>query len=360
MVQLPYKSYAATPSKKRNIVIYSVIGLLVVVICLGLYSCSKKGDAPTVPSSPTLSTSTTPAAATPAAPATGTAAAAPVTPAVATALTASTTPGTTPMPLPSASIGPDVKTAAQATTLIAQANADIAQNKVIKARDTLNEVLNMPLSAADQATVKASLGRLSEAWLFGPAVLEGDTLCANYTVKKGDTFIGIGKSHKVDPEILQKLNNVNPKSLQVGQKFKVINGPFRCVVSRSNYTLDLYLQNTFVRSFKVGLGKPGRETPAGTWEVTFDKSIKPKWTDPDTKKTYFGTDPDYPLGTRWIGLKGIAGAAVGRTGFALHGTNKPDELGTNISRGCIRLANPDIELLFSLLAPISSQVTVVD
>jgi lipoprotein-anchoring transpeptidase ErfK/SrfK len=357
MVQFPYKSYTTSPGKKRSLIIYSLAGVLLIVVCLTAYSCTKKkGDAEV--SNPVAATPTTPATTTaPAAPGAALAAATGAT--TASIPAPSTTVGTagSPMPVP----GPDVKTSAQATALITEANADIAQNKIIKARDSLNLALNMPLSAADQAAVKGTMGRLAESWLFGPTVLEGDTMCATYAIKSGDKFITIAKSHKTDYPVLMTINKIDkPASLRVGQNIKVINGPFRCVVNRTNYTLDLYVQNTFVRSFKVGLGKPGRETPAGTWEVTSDKSIKPKWTDPDTKKTYYGTDPDYPLGTRWIGLKGVDGAAKGRTGFALHGTNKPDELGTNISRGCIRLANPDIELLYSMLAPISTQVVVTD
>ena len=348
MVQFPYKMQNVNPGQKRTIIIYSVVGLLLVAVCFTVYSCTKKPA-----TSP--ATATTPAATAPAAPVVSSTAAAPAASTVsAPAAIVSTAP-------PVVSAAGDAKTSPQAAALIAEANASLAQNKVIKARDTFAQALNLPLSAADMATVKASMARLADIWLLSPTVLPDDTLCSSYTVKSGDKFINIGKNHKTDSEILQKINNIsNAKSLRAGQNIKVVNGPFRAVVSRSSYTLDLYLQNTFVKSFKVGLGKAGRDTPTGLWEVTNDKQIKPRWTDPDTKRTYLGTDPDYPLGTRWIGLKGIDGLAKGRTGFALHGTNKPEELGTNSSRGCIRLANPDIELLFSLLAPVSSQVSVVE
>jgi lipoprotein-anchoring transpeptidase ErfK/SrfK len=357
MVQFPYKAASANAGKKRTVIVYSLCALLLLVVCVTVYSCTKKGGteqtaASTTPSQPSPSA--------PAAPVTSLApATSPQAPVVGSTATVAATPAAA-MPVV-ATPANDVKTSAEATALIAEANASIAQNKIIKARDTLKLVLSMPLSAADAATVKGTMSRLSDSWLFGPTVLTEDTLCSNYTVKSGDKFINIARNHKTDYEVLLKINNIaKPSLLRAGQNIKVINGPFRAVVSRSTYTLDLYLQNTYVRSFRVGLGQPGRETPTGLWEVTSDKSIKPKWTDPDTKKTYYGTDPDYPLGTRWIGLKGIDGLAKGRTGFALHGTNKPEELGTNISRGCIRLANPDVELLYSLMAPVSTQVSVVD
>ena len=80
--------------------------------------------------------------------------------------------------------------------------------------------------------------------------------------------------------------------------------------------LDLYLQNTYVKSFRVGLGKTGKDTPTGLWQVKSDgKLISPTWTDPDTGKTYKANDPDYPLGSRWIALKGVEGDGGGQDGF---------------------------------------------
>ena len=123
--------------------------------------------------------------------------------------------------------------------------------------------------------------------------------------------------------------------------------------------MDLYLQDTFVRSFVVGLGKPGRETPTGRWRVK-GKLLSPTWTDPDTGKTYEAEDPDYPLGSRWIGLEGLEGDAIGITGIAFHGTKDPNLIGTAGSKGCIRLHNGDAILMYNLLMPGLSQVKIVE
>jgi len=103
------------------------------------------------------------------------------------------------------------------------------------------------------------------------------------------------------------------------------------------------------------------ETPTGLWSVKpAGKLITPTWTDPITGKTYEAEDPDYPLGSRWIGLKGVKGEAKGRTGFAIHGTKVPKEIGTTSSQGCIRLHNGDAILLYNLLVPSYSQVEIVE
>jgi lipoprotein-anchoring transpeptidase ErfK/SrfK len=75
---------------------------------------------------------------------------------------------------------------------------------------------------------------------------------------------------------------------------------------------------------------------------------------------YYPEDSDYPLGSRWIGLEGIKGNAKGRTGFGIHGTIEPEQIGTTGSRGCIRMHNGEVILLYNLLVPGVSTVEVVE
>ena len=238
---------------------------------------------------------------------------------------------------------------------------DAEPPRIIAARNRLNEVLSMPMSRQQLAFVKKQLSKLSEQWLFSRTVFPEDTLCGSYKVKLADQFIKLGKRFKVPYEILMRINKISDaKALRAGDTIKVINGPFHCKIYRSAFTMDLYLQDTFIRSFSVGLGKPGTETPTGCWAVKPNgKLISPTWTDPTTGKTYEAENPNYPLGARWIGLEGIKGAAKDRTGFAIHGTKKTDEIGTAGSQGCIRLYNDDVILLYDLLMPGVSQDIVV-
>lgn len=252
----------------------------------------------------------------------------------------------------------------KAAELIEEANALIGAKppRIIEARDRLNELLAMPMSTEQRHSVKQQLSQLAGRWLFSRRIYPADELCGSYTVKPGDLLSTIGKKFNVPYQIIAKINRIRrPESLQAGETIKVIKGPFHARVYRSAFTLDLYLQDTFVRSFPVGLGKEGMETPTGLWRVKVDgKLISPTWTDPITGKTYKAGDPDYPLGSRWIGLEGVAGEARNRTGFAIHGTKDPNEIGTANSQGCIRLHNGDAKLFYDILMPGLSQVEVVD
>ena len=232
--------------------------------------------------------------------------------------------------------------------------------KIIKARDILNESLPLCDNHQQESFVKSELSKLSEQWLFSKIFFPEDHFCESYKVQPGELLSTIGNKFKVPWEILLEINNLGrPESLKAGQVIKIINGPFHARVNRETFTMDIYLQNSFIRSFNVGLGKPGMETPTGLWLVKVGgKMIRPPWTDPITNRAYEPDDPDYPLGSRWIALKGIEGNAVGRDGFAIHGTKEPNEIGTANSQGCIRLHNGDVITVYNLLIAGHSRVTV--
>jgi LysM repeat protein len=256
------------------------------------------------------------------------------------------------------------KNSPQVAELITEAMTyiDAKPARIIDARERLNETLPMPMSEQQRAFIKKQLSELADKWLFSRTIFPQDKLTSSYKVKPGDVLAGISKQFKVPHEILMEINKMSrPEALQAGDTLKVINGPFHVRVYRSAFTMDLYLQNTFVRSFPVGLGKAGMETPTGFWIVKKDgKMIAPTWTDPVSGKTYESEAPDYPLGSRWIGLEGIEGEAVGRTGFAIHGTKDPNGIGIADSQGCIRLHNGDAILVYNLLEPGESRVEVVE
>jgi len=257
---------------------------------------------------------------------------------------------------------PETESDPKVAELIAEAMllVNTRPDSVIEARNRLNVILPMCKSQQQRATVKEQLSKLADKWLFSRTVLAGDALCETYRVKRGEQLIRIGEQFKVPYEILMQINNIQrPEALRAGQTIKVINGPFHAKIYRSSFTMDLYLRNTFVRSFPVGLGMPNRQTPNGTWRVKpAGKLVSPPWTNPDTQQVYHPSHPDYPLGSRWIELQGIEGDAAGQTGFGIHGTKDPETVGTAGSRGCIRLHNGDAILIYNLLVPIHSTVTV--
>ena len=69
-----------------------------------------------------------------------------------------------------------------------------------------------------------------------------------------------------------------------------------------------------------------------------------------------------PYGTGQVSVAGFSdvlqsfGGGVGQ--IALHGTNRPELLGQNVSNGCVRMANESIDQVMAL-APLGTPVTIV-
>ena len=90
----------------------------------------------------------------------------------------------------------------------------------------------------------------------------------------------------------------------------------------------------------VAHGKPGHRTPSGKYQITA-MLVKPSWTHPRTGEYKAPGAADNPIGTRWIQFAPHLG---------IHGTNRPDSIGTRASLGCVRMKTEDNEFLFRLVS----------
>ena len=138
-------------------------------------------------------------------------------------------------------------------------------------------------------------------------------------------------------------DNIGKNRIRAGRAIKIIKGPFRAVVGKSTFSIDVYLGQTFVTHFRVGLGADG-STPTGEWKVG-TKLVNPTYYPPRGGVVMSADNPQNPLGERWIGLIGTGGEAVGQSRYGIHGTIEPESIGQNISMGCIRMFNEDVERL---------------
>lgn len=266
-------------------------------------------------------------------------------------------------PAPAGAMPAMTNTPPEAVALVTQAMADDKAGKIVLARDKYNSALAMPLAKQDSDAVKDRLTALSQKWFFTPQFFSDDTMTEAYKVSPGDKLELIGKSYKIPSDLIMRINGIkNPRSLQAGKTLKIPKGPFHLKVYRSSFTLEVWQNNkVFVKRYRVGLGAEGKDTPTGTFRVKSNgKLIQPPWPNPETGKIVHPDDPLYPLGTRWIGLDGIDGAAKGRTGFGIHGTKEPESIGKRSSQGCIRLYNGEVQELYDLMTQGVSEVVVMD
>jgi len=162
--------------------------------------------------------------------------------------------------------------------------------------------------------------------------------------------------------LILKINGRQPDEasrLRAGETLKMIYGPFHAVVDKSDFTMDIFLhrpglERIFIARMPVGLGKHNT-TPAGLWRIKLGgKMEKQDWYPPPSSdingRIPYG-HPDYAFGEKglWMSLEGFDEDTEGLTGYGIHSTNKPESIGTMSSLGCSRLADEDIEFLYTVL-----------
>ncbi len=242
-----------------------------------------------------------------------------------------------------------------------------AQNNLVAARESYSRALMSPeTGSSDQAMLRSKLGTINEDLVFSPKVLPGDTLVETYTVVSGDSLEKIRRKRDLatDWRLIARVNRMSdPNNIRLGQKLKLVRGPFNAVVHKSDHRLDLFSGSpddqgswVFVRSFDVGLGADSG-TPLGNFVIK-NKMENPDWKNPKTGEYFKASDPMNPIGEYWMGWEGLGDSKV-HTGFGLHGTIDPSSIGQSKSMGCVRMANDDVKLMYELLVERISTVRVV-
>lgn len=99
----------------------------------------------------------------------------------------------------------------------------------------------------------------------------------------------------------------------------------------------IYEKNSDYLVFPVAIGDKQTSTKEGVFKIT-GKSVNPKWYIDNKIYPPYLENKENALGIRWIGLSWI--------GYGIHGTNDPFSIGKDVSSGCVRLQNEDVEILY--------------
>jgi len=180
--------------------------------------------------------------------------------------------------------------------------------------------------------------------LFSPAITPKSI---TYEIRPGDTLNKIARRYKTTVELIMKSNNIGDSLIIPGRKIKVWNSPFSVLVDKSQNILMLKSDEEIVKTYIVSTGK-NNCTPAGTFKVV-NKLANPTWfkagavVPPESQENV--------LGTRWMGFD--------LAGYGIHGTTEPQDLGKQVTQGCVRLKNSDVEELYDII-PAGTEVTIIE
>ena len=159
------------------------------------------------------------------------------------------------------------------------------------------------------------------------------------------------------PLLIQKLNpNVNWTNISAGTILQIpdVNYPEPTgkaafvAIHLSEKFLEAFDENTnLLAHFPCSIAAKVEKRPVGELHVavvapnpnyTFDPALFPEAS--ETQKLVIPPGPNNPVGVAWIGLD--------KTGYGIHGSPAPEQIGRTESHGCFRLANWDAEYLLKL------------
>ena len=177
---------------------------------------------------------------------------------------------------------------------------------------------------------------------------EPDAHSSLHEVKAGDTLTSLSKKYHVTVDLVRRINQIHGDKLVLGAKLKIPTYKLSVVVDKSQNTLILKGDEEVLKTYTVATGV-NNSTPVGVFKIT-DKLVHPTWYRPDGKVIPYGNPANF-LGTRWMGLT--------KKGYGIHGTFEPEKLGQQITDGCVRMKNEEVEELYGFLTP-GTEVTIVD
>jgi len=219
-----------------------------------------------------------------------------------------------------------------------------ARQDLAKAHQAYQTILTKFPDSSLAAQTQERLGRVNIALLFSPIVTDLDSL---HVVQPGESLGKIASASGTTVELLKKANGLKSDTIRPQQKLKVPTGRFSVSVDKSQNQLLLTENNQFIKSYPVGTGQDN-STPEGTFKIV-NKVPNPVWykqgavVPPDSKENI--------LGTRWMGFD--------KTGYGIHGSIDPSPINEQLTAGCIRMTNSDVEELFAIV-PIGTEVNIVN
>jgi len=231
-----------------------------------------------------------------------------------------------------------------ATQIYNEANALESQGELLAAKSSLQKLIEDFPNFKHIAEAQRKLEDLNLRIIFSSLQTPQTKV---YEVKPGDSLEKISKAFNTTVELIKKSNNLSSNSIRPGQKLRIWTEKFSIFVDKSQNILISRSGDEIIKTYRVSTGK-NNCTPVGNFKIT-SKLPNPVWF--KAGAVVPPESPDNVLGSRWLGLD--------VPGYGIHGTIEPNTLGQQITEGCVRMSNQDVEELYSLV-PMGTEVTIVD
>jgi len=232
----------------------------------------------------------------------------------------------------------------EARQLYTKAQAFEKDGEMLKAKKLYQKIISDYPEYSDIEAVQKDLESLNMKIIFSN-VQTPDTII--HEVVSGDTLGKLAKKYGTTVDLIKISNNLKSDIIRVGQRLRIWTGKFNLLVDKSQNILMLRKGNEIIKVYKVSTGK-NNSTPTGEFKITV-KLVDPVWFNRGVIVP--PESPQNVLGSRWLGFN--------IPGYGIHGTVEPETIGQQVTAGCVRMRNKDVEELYSII-PLGTKVTIVD
>ncbi|MFA5085129.1 MAG: L,D-transpeptidase family protein [Candidatus Omnitrophota bacterium] len=216
---------------------------------------------------------------------------------------------------------------------------------LLSAKDAYRQIVEKFPGSDNIQKAQEELENINIRILFSP-IPTADSV--SYEIQKGDALAKIAKKFSNTQDMILKANNLkNPEIVPLGRKIKVHNEKFSIMVDKSQNTLTLKSGEKIVKTYRVSTGL-NNSTPVGNFKI-INKIVDPPWY---TAGSVIPADsPKNILGSRWMGISAQS--------YGIHGTTEPQSIGRQVTLGCVRMKNAEVEELYNIV-PEGTDVIIVD
>ncbi len=217
-------------------------------------------------------------------------------------------------------------------------------NKLVEAKEVYKKLIQNFSSHPEVAGLEQELWDINMKIMFSPLLSDDSVI---YEVKKGDSLHLIAKNFNTTVGFLKRSNNLNSDLIRIGQRLKVVTSKPSMIVDKSLNVLTLKMDDEIVKVYPCSTGE-FNSTPTGDFKI-INKLPNPTWykagaiVPPGSEENI--------LGSRWMGFE--------LSGYGIHGTTIPDSIGQQVTAGCVRLYNEDVEELYDVV-PTGTKVTIIE
>ena len=236
--------------------------------------------------------------------------------------------------------------AAPVKELLDEAEKEEAQGQKLKVKEIYTKIISEYPEYDNVEAIQEKLGDLNMNIITSYTQTPQAVL---HQVVPGDSLGKLSKQYNTTKELIKKSNGLKSDVIRVGQKLRIWNAPFNVLVKKGQNILILKIGDEVVKIFHVSTGA-NNITPVGTFKIA-TKLANPVWFKPGGQPVP-PESPDNVLGTRWMGFDTDPH-------YGIHGTVEPDKIGQQVTAGCVRMRNSEVESLYDLL-PIGTSVVIQD